>query len=136
MNYGRCGHTMISEGKYLYIVGGEDTNSVERYDIENDIWEILPAMISKRMYPILHINNGYLYAFFGKYKNGDYPCTIERLNINNNNENNKPAWEMIVFSNPDNIDVRIYGSAILEYFGMLYFFSGILKALLQCIISI
>ena len=124
MNYGRCGHTMISEGKYLYIVGGEDTNSVERYDIENDIWEILPAMISKRMYPILHINNGYLYAFFGKYKNGDYPCTIERLNINNNNENNKPAWEMIVFSNPDNIDVRIYGSAILEYFGMLYFFSG------------
>ena len=31
---------------------------------------------------------------------------------------------MIVFSNPDNIDVRIYGSAILEYFGMLYFFSG------------
>ena len=72
----------------------------------------------------IFLNNGYLYAFFGKYKNGDYPCTIERLNINNNNENNKPAWEMIVFSNPDNIDVRIYGSAILEYFGMLYFFSG------------
>lgn len=124
MNIGRCGHTMISEGKYIYVVGGEDLNSVERYDIENDIWEILPSMISKRMYPILHINNGYLYAFFGKFKNGEYPCSIERLNINNNNDNIKPAWEMILFSNPKNIDVRIYGSAIVEYNGMLYFFGG------------
>ena len=33
MNIGRCGHTMISEGKYIYVVGGEDLNSVERYDI-------------------------------------------------------------------------------------------------------
>ena len=124
MNFARCAHTMISEGKYIYVLGGEDLNSVERYDIENDIWEILPSMICKRMYPILHIKNGYLYAFFGKYKNGDYPCSIERLNINNNNDNIKPAWEMILFSNPKNLDVRIYGSAIVEYNKMLYFFGG------------
>jgi len=124
MNFARCAHTMISEGKYLYVLGGEDLNSVERYDIENDIWEILPSMICKRMYPILHINNGYLYAFFGKYKNGDYPCSIERLNINNNDDNIKPAWEMVIFSNPKNLDVKMYGSAVLEYSGMLYFFGG------------
>ena len=124
MNFARCAHTMISEGKYIYVLGGEDLNSVERYDIENDIWEILPSMICKRMYPILHIKNGYLYAFFGKYKNGDYPCSIERLNINNNNDNIKPAWEMVIFSNPKNLDIRIYGSALLEYSGMLYFFGG------------
>ena len=124
MNFARCAHTMISEGKYIYVLGGEDLNSVERYDIENDIWEILPSMICKRMYPILHIKNGYLYAFFGKYKNGDYPCSIERLNINNNDDNIKPAWEMVIFSNPKNLDIRIYGSALLEYSGMLYFFGG------------
>ena len=125
MNFARCAHTMISEGKYIYVLGGEDLNSVERYDIENDIWEILPSMICKRMYPILHIKNGYLYAFFGKYKNGDYPCSIERLNINNNDDDNiKPAWEMVIFSNPKNLDIRIYGSALLEYSGMLYFFGG------------
>ena len=124
MNFPRCGHTMISEGKYIYALGGEDMNSVERYDIENNIWENLPSMISKRMYPILHINNGYLYAFFGKFKNGEYPCSIERLNINNINENIKPDWEMILFSNPENIDLRIYGCGVLEYQGMLYFFSG------------
>ena len=124
MNFARRAHTMISEGKYIYALGGEDLNSVERYDIENDIWEILPPMICKRMYPILHVNNGYLYAFFGKYKNGDYPCSIERLNINNTDNNIKPAWEMVIFSNPKNLDVRIYGSALLEYSGMLYFFGG------------
>ena len=124
MNFARCAHTMISEGKYIYVLGGEDLNSVERYDIENDIWEILPSMICKRMYPILHIKNGYLYAFFGKYKNGDYPCSIERLNINNNDDNIKPAWEMVIFSNPKNLDVKMYGSAVLEYSGMLYFFGG------------
>ena len=124
MNFARCAHTMISEGKYIYVLGGEDLNSVERYDIENDIWEILPSMICKRMYPILYIKNGYLYAFFGKYKNGDYPCSIERLNINNNDDNIKPAWEMVIFSNPKNLDIRIYGSALLEYSGMLYFFGG------------
>ncbi len=124
MNIARNGHSMISENKYIYIIGDEDNNTVERYDIENDIWDILPSMISKRMYPILYINNGYLYAFFGKFKNGEYPCSIERLNLNNNNENIKPAWEMILFSNPKNIDVRIYGSAVLDYNGMLYFFGG------------
>ena len=124
MNFARCAHTMISEGKYIYVLGGEDLNSVERYDIENDIWEILPSMICKRMYPILHIKNGYLYAFFGKYKNGDYPCSIERIIINNNDNNIKPAWEMVIFSNPKNLDIRIYGSALLEYSGMLYFFGG------------
>ena len=124
MNFARCGHTMISEGKYIYVLGGEDMNSVERYDIENDIWENLPSMISKRMYPILHINNGYLYAFFGKFKNGEYPCSIERLNISNKNENVKPDWEMIMFSNTENVDLRIYGCGVIEYLGMLYFFSG------------
>ena len=124
MNIARCGHTMISDGKYLYAVGGENLNSVERYDIENDVWEILPSMICKRMYPILHINNGYLYAFFGKYSNGEYPCSIERLNLCCADTNIKRGWEMIIFSNPKNLDVNIYGSAVLEVNGMLYFFGG------------
>ena len=124
MNIARCSHTMISEGKYLYVVGGENMNSVERYDIEKDIWEILPSMRVKRMYPILHINNGYLYAFFGKFNNGDYPCSIERLNLNNDNGNIKRDWEIIIFSNPNNLDVRIYGSAVLQIDSLLYFFGG------------
>ena len=124
MNFARCGHTMISDNKYIYAVGGEDMNSVERYDIENDIWEILPNMIFKRMYPILYVHNGYLYAFFGKYINGEYPCSIERLNINGSSGIEKPSWEMITFSNQKNLDLRYYGCALHEINGLLYFFGG------------
>ena len=124
MNFSRCGHTMISDGKYIYAAGGEDLNSVERYDIDNNIWEILPNMISKRMYPILYVYNGYLYAFFGKYKSGEYPCSIERLNISGISGLSKPCWELILFSNQKNIDLRYYGCAIHEINGLLYFFGG------------
>ena len=124
MNYARCGHTMICDDKYIYVVGGEDMNSVERYDIENDIWETLSNMIFKRMYPILYVYNGYIYAFFGKYINGKYPCTIERLNIRDNSGIEMPCWEMITFINQNNLDLNYYGCALHEINGLLYFFGG------------
>ena len=124
MNFERCAHTMVSDNKYIYVAGGEDLNSVERYDIENDVWEILPSMICKRMYPILFIYKGYLYAFFGKYKNGDYPCSIERLNMNSNTEIAKPNWELIMFSNQNNLELNYYGCGVHEINGLLYFFGG------------
>jgi hypothetical protein len=124
MNYGRCGHTMVSEGKYIYVCGGEDSNSVERYDIENDIWEILPNMICKRMYPILYVYNGYLYAFLGKNGKNEYPCSVERLNISGNSNIVKPGWEMVIFSNRKNINLNYYGCALHEIGGILYFFGG------------
>jgi len=124
MNYGRCGHTMVSEGKYIYVCGGEDSNSVERYDIENDIWEILPNMICKRMYPILYVYNGYLYAFLGKNGKNEYPCSVERLNISGNSNIVKPCWEMVIFSNRKNINLNYYGCALHEIGGILYFFGG------------
>ena len=124
MNYARCAHTMISDDKYIYAVGGEDLNAVERYDIENDIWEILPNMRNKRMYPILYVYKGYLYAFFGKFKNGEYPHSIERLNISNNSSIAKPSWEMVMFSNQKEINVNYYGCALHEINGILYFFGG------------
>ncbi len=124
MNYSRCAHTMISDDKYIYAVGGEDLNAVERYDIENDIWEILPNMRNKRMYPILYVYKGYLYAFFGKFKNGEYPHSIERLNISNNSGIAKPSWEMVMFSNQKEINVNYYGCALHEINGILYFFGG------------
>jgi len=124
MNYARCAHTMISDDKYIYAVGGEDLNAVERYDIENDIWEILPNMRNKRMYPILYVYKGYLYSFFGKFKNGEYPHSIERLNISNNSGIAKPSWEMVMFSNQKEINVNYYGCALHEINGILYFFGG------------
>ena len=99
-------------------------DNVERYVIDNDVWEILPNMTIKRMYSILYIYNGYLYAFFGKNKNGEYPCTIERLNINGISKVENPVWEMIAFSNNNNLDLNYYGCALYEFNGLLYFFGA------------
>lgn len=124
MNYARCAHTMMSYNKYIYAVGGEDMNYVERYDIESDKWETLPNMISKMMYPILYVYKGYLYAFFGKDINDQYPCTIERLNISDNSGIKNACWEMVIFSNQKNLHLRYYGCALHEINGLLYFFGG------------
>jgi hypothetical protein len=124
MNYARCGHTMISDGKYLYAVGGEDMDYVERYDIDNDIWEILPNMNHKRMYPILYVYKEYLYAFFGKYGNGQYPCSIERLNISGNSGAVKAGWEIVSFENKNSVDLRHYGCGLQEKEGLLFFIGG------------
>ena len=83
MNFARCSHSMISYGDiYLLVVGGVNSSSVERYNIIDNVWEMLHPMNYKRMYPILAIYNDYLYSFFGKSNNNEYCNTIERISLN------------------------------------------------------
>ena len=125
MIYPRYQHTMIYDKKYIYAVGGVDSNSVERYNMEADYWENLSPMNYKRIYPILYIYKDYLYAFFGKNETfKEYPISIERLNINYSGENNRHLWETIELNNPRNIDLRYYGCAVYSIDGLLYFFGG------------
>ena len=113
---------MISYDNYLFAVGGENQSSVERYNISDNIWEKLNPMNYKRMYPILAIYNGYLYALFGKSNENEFCNTIERLRLSNNIE--KEKWEMVQFNNPQNIDTRIYGSAVYIINNSIYLFGG------------
>ena len=76
----------------------------------------------KRMYPILVIYNGYLYSLFGKTNENEYCNTIERINLYN--EIGKARWEMIQFSNPDQIDTRLYGCATHIINNYLYLLGG------------
>ena len=122
MNYIRSGHSMISYDNYLFAVGGENQSSVERYNISDNIWEKLNPMNYKRMYPILAIFNGYLYALFGKSNENEFCNTIERLRLCNNI--NKEKWEIVQFKNPQNIDTRIYGSAVHTINNSIYLFGG------------
>ncbi len=49
MKSDRCGHCTVTDGtRYLYVVSGQSTTSVERYDIVKDVWmgmAPLPRMI-------------------------------------------------------------------------------------------
>ena len=120
MSHPRNKHSMIGFGEYIYAVGGENSDTVERYDIKNNTWELLNPMINNRSYPNLFIYEGYLYAFFGKNNDG-YVKNIERLNLTNPQSQ---GWEMILFDNPNEVDVRIYGCALYQVDELIYFFGG------------
>ena len=123
MNIPRHNHTMISQCSYIYVVGGLNNSTAERYDTRFNIWTKLSPLVSERQNPILFIHNNYLYAFFGKASNGRYLETIERLNISENVKN--AQWEIVNYSNPDKVNVKVYGCAVSEVEGSLFFFSGV-----------
>jgi len=122
MLFKRCCHSMVSYDHYLMAVGGSNLSSVERYNTLNDIWEEMPQMNYKRMYPILVIYKEYLYAFFGKSSKDEYCNAIERLKLNDGIKGN--SWEMVQFNNPYNIDTRFYGCGVHVIGNLLYLFGG------------
>ena len=119
MTYSKSKHSMIYYEDKLYVVGGENDDTVEKYDIKNNVWEELNPLIRSRSFPILFIYEGCLYAFLGKDKE-DYLIDAERLNLNEEN----PSWEIVVFNNPENVDVRIYGCGLYQVDELIYFFGG------------
>lgn len=122
MNYKRSSHSMISYYRYLFAIGGKNLSSVERYNIIENIWENLSPMNYKRMFPILVIYDDYLYALFGKRNDNEFCNNIERIRLDNKMEQQK--WEMVQFNNPQNIDTRIYGSAVFTLNENLLLFGG------------
>ena len=120
MQIARHNHTMAAYQNFIFAVGGYNNNSVERYDTLTNKWTKLPSMIYEREFPILCVHNDYLYAFFGKNAKG-YTETIEKLNLTNKNA----MWEKVNFSNPEMINLKVYGSAVSEVEDILFFFSGV-----------
>ena len=120
MTYPKNKHSMIGYEDKIYVVGGEKSDVVECYDIKDNTWELINPMTRNRAYPNLYIYEGYLYAFFGKDEE-DYIKSIERINLTNVQTQ---SWEMILFDNPNNVDVRIYGCGLHQVDECIYFFGG------------
>ena len=120
MTFSRINHSMIGHEDKIYCIGGENNDTVERYDIKSNTWETLSPMLRKRSYPNIHIYDGYLYAFFGK-ENEEFLTNIERIDIL---KEESAQWEMILFNNPNNVDVRIYGCGLHQVDDLIYFFGG------------
>ena len=121
MNTARHNHSMLESPNHLYAVGGARTNTAERYDFTMASWVKLPPMKFQRQFPILWIYEDYLYAFFGLDENGQYLETIERLSLSNFS---KKGWELVKYSNPQRLNLKLYGAGISEISGSLYFFGG------------
>ena len=121
MKYPKYNHSMIGYNGKIYSVGGENSDIVERYDINTNNWEQLNHMIKNRSFPNLYIYEGYLYAFFGK-EGDEYLKNIERLNLDEMSWT--ISWELVVFENPNEVDTRIYGCGLYQVDELIYFFGG------------
>jgi hypothetical protein len=97
-------HSMIYvPNKYLYIVGGSNTNSVELYDIDkNVITHDSNLNIMRQEAALCVVNNHYLYAFCGYIDNFEKP--IEKLNLKKANR----EWEVVKFKNSSSIKLDTY----------------------------
>ena len=114
-------HSMICNDNYIFVIGGYNSNKCEKFNLTTLKWESMPDLIStERQRAILYIYGNYLYAFMGHNQFGILD-SIERININNL-ENNK--WENVNINNPYNIDIRFYGSGVYCLNGEIYFIGG------------
>ena len=83
MNESRTWHSMIYiPDKYIFIVGGSNTKSVEIYNMEtNDINKDSELNEFRSECTLCLVNNVYLYAFCGFLISQDYISTIERCDL-------------------------------------------------------
>ena len=121
MIYSHWNHSMISNEKYVFVIGGYDSNKCEYFNLETLKWEALPELNNEeRQRPMLALYKEYLYVFMG-YTQFIILDSIERININKLGTN---RWEKVSISNPDNINLKFYGAGIFYLNEKLYFIGG------------
>ena len=113
LNEPRTWHSMIYvPNKYIFIVGGSNTKSVELYDMEEKkITKDSELNELRCECTLCLVNNMYLYAFCGFLLHQDYNNSIERCNLFKENRN----WEYI--NSVENCKFKFNPS----FFGISYF---------------
>ena len=83
LNVPRTWHSMIFvPNKYIFIVGGSNTKTVELYDMEEKKLTKDSELNEESCEATLClVNNIYLYAFYGFFLHKDYNNSIERCNL-------------------------------------------------------
>ena len=83
LNVPRTWHSMIFvPNKYIFIVGGSNTKTVELFDMEEKKLTKDSELNEERCEATLClVNNIYLYAFYGFFLHKDYNNSIERCNL-------------------------------------------------------
>ena len=109
----RTWHSMIYvPNKYIYIVGGSNTKSVELYNMEtNEIIKDSELNEIRSECTLCLVNNMYLYAFYGFLINQEYNKTIERCNL----LKEERKWEYVDYNNENENNFSI------SFFGISYF---------------
>ena len=121
MIYSHWNHSMISNEKYVFVIGGYNSNNCEYFNLKTLKWEALPNLNSEeRQRPMLVLYEEYLYVFMGFTQFGILD-SIERININ---KLGTSKWEKVSISNPENINLKFYGAGIYNLNEKIYFIGG------------
>lgn len=107
MVFRRSDHSVIYHRGFIYAVGafidGKFSNSVERYDVDNDKWEVMAPMNEARSGVGLCVFNlNYLFAFGGRNADNFHMTTIESYDISKN------IWRQITYAKSDIWDEGAY----------------------------
>jgi hypothetical protein len=99
----RSGHSSIIQDNFLYVVGGKNCNTCEKYDFKLQKWIPMPPQLEKeRINPILyfHQRSNILYSFFGLNSKNDLIPSVERIRT----DTPKGKWELVTYKNTTNAD--------------------------------
>lgn len=107
MIFRRSDHSVIYNKGYIYAVGafidGKFSNSVERYDVKNNKWELKASMNTQRAGVGLCVfNANFIFAFGGRNNNSFRLTNIESYDIS------KDLWREITYANTDVWDEGAY----------------------------
>ena len=121
MNYSHWNHSMIGIDKYIFVIGGYNSNKCEYFNLKSLKWESMPNLnIEENQRPILAFNNDYLYTFMG-HTQYDILDMIERFNIS---QIDNSKWEIVQFSNPYSINIKFFGAGVFNNNEELFFIGG------------
>ena len=112
LNEPRTWHSMIYvPNKYIFIVGGSNTKSVELYDMEEKkITKDSELNELRCECTLCLVNNMYLYAFFGFILHQEYNNSIERCNLLKEDR----KWEYVQYELKEGLNLK------LSFFGISY----------------
>ena len=116
LNESRTWHSMIYvPKKYIFIVGGSNTKSVELYNMDTkELTKDSDLNDYRSESSLCLVNNTYLYAFYGFVIHQEYNKSIERCNL----LREKREWEYVDYKNAIENSENNFK---ISFFGISYF---------------
>lgn len=103
----RSHHSMLEHQKIIFVVGGKDKNTCEKFDLNKKEWIKMPNLKSgERRNPGLIVYKDFLYAFFGWNRTGCLD-SIERIGL----LSPKAQWYTFSYKRMEKLNLGMYGFA-------------------------